>query len=357
MVFYIVVLCLLALLAFLNDEKEMSFHHKSEVDIKRKSYIFLVGILAIYVLMILKKPLYGDYAAYAAHFMNILYKTLRGEIFLLSEPGYFALNTVIRKLTDNTFYFFAITSAIICISISHYISKFAINKKYAVYFYYTIGLFAFSMAGLRQTIAMSICLFSYSAMKERKLLKFSLFIAIAFLFHKSAIFFFPAYFIAGVKWKFKNICCSLILYGFLCLFFRPIYSYIAKVLHYNYGIENTGNGGIFLIILSIIAILAVIYRKQLLLMDPSSVMFVNLHFTVVALWFFRLVTRTVERPAYYYLYASIILLDRILSINPKLDKDVQTKKILIICSLFFFGLFFLYRLARDRNLLPYVLIS
>ncbi len=356
MAFYILVLLLLTIMAVLKVRENFS-HTGTKMDTKKQNMYFLIGVLSIYLLMALKQPVTGDYSRYATHFMTIIFKSLSGQSAFLSEPGFFFFNRVIRSFTDNSFYFFAITSGIICFSAGRFIYKFADNKRYAIFFYYTIGLFAFSMAGLRQTLAMSICLFSYTAIKERRLLRFLLLIGLAFLFHRSAVFFLPAYFIANVKWKFNTVFGTLSLYALVCLFFNRIYEYIAGWLDYDYGIENTGNGGIFLIILMIISVLALIYRKKLLDLNPDNIIFINLHFAVLALWIFRMFTRTVERPSYYYLYASIILLDKILSLKAERDADVITGKILVLSSLLFFGLIFIYRLLRDGNLLPYVLIG
>lgn len=354
MVFYIFVLLLLTFIAVFKSRQNLSQYNEM---ITSKDNVFLfIGVLGIFLLMALKQPVTGDYSRYATHFMTIMYKSLKNQSILLSEPGFFIFNRIIRSLTDKSVYFFAITAGIICFSLGKFISKHADNKRYAIFFYYTIGLFAFSMAGLRQTLAMSICLFSYNAIKKRKLLVFVIIIGFAFLFHRSAIFFFPAYFIANIKWKFHTIFSVITLYTIVCLFFNRIYEYIVGWLDYDYGIESTGNGVIFLIILLIISVLALIYRTKLLEINPNNIIFINLHFTVLALWIFRLFTRTVERPSYYYLYASIILLDKILSIKLEREEDIITRKILILASLLFFALFFIYRLIRNGNLLPYVFV-
>ncbi|MFV0342994.1 MAG: EpsG family protein [Anaerocolumna sp.] len=353
--FYIFVLILLLLTALFNtnkmmDQKDHSITNKSNV------ICLCLGGVCIFLLMALKQPLTGDYGRYGTHFRNIMFKSLDGKTILLSEPGFFLLNRLIRSITDKTFYFFAITSSFICYSVGRYIYNNADNKKYGLYFYYCIGLFAFSMAGLRQTLAMSICLFSYSAIKDRKLLRFLIIIAFAFLFHKSAIFFMPAYFIATIKWKFTSILGAITLYSILILLFDSIYTFISRWLDYDYGIESTGNGVIFLFILLAISTLTIICRKKLLEIDGNNIIFINLHFAVLALWIFRLFTRTVERPSFFYLYASIILLDKILSIPPVRDKDKTTRKFLVVAALLFFAILFIYRLFRDGNLLPYIII-
>lgn len=81
-----------------------------------------------------------------------------------------------------------------------------------------------------------------------------------------------------------------------------------------------------------------------------------MHFAVILLWIFRMFTRTAERPTFYYLYASVILLDRILSLKSEKDEEERTRKLLVLLSVLLFGVFFLYRTIRDGNLVPYTWI-
>ena len=127
-------------------------------------------------------------------------------------------------------------------------------------------------------------------------------------------------------------------------------------MNYDYVIESTKNGGIFLAILLVIAFLGIVYREKLMAADPDNLFFLNMHFAVILLWIFRMFTRTAERPAFYYLYASIILLDRFLSLKSNGEEEERIRKCLVLLSVIFFGIFFLYRTLRDGNLVPYIWI-
>ena len=65
--------------------------------------------------------------------------------------------------------------------------------------YICFGFYSFIFSGLRQAIALAITYISYDFIKKRQLWKFTLTILVASTFHKSAIFFLPAYFIAQLK--------------------------------------------------------------------------------------------------------------------------------------------------------------
>lgn len=327
-------------------------HHQSQSNLK-----FGGAMLVLYGLMAMKAPLQGDYSRYATHFLSASYKSIKDMASVKGEIGFHAFTKWMVTISDHPSVYFAVTSAFICIAIGIYIKRNCHNKMYGLYFYYTIGLFAFTFAGLRQALAMSICLFGYEMIIRKKPVRFLLIVAFAFLFHKSAILFVLAYPIAWMKWKWNRLMLMAFGYGVFCVLFGWLYQRVATWLGYdNYGMENTGNGWIFFGVLIVITALSLIYRQKLLEINPNNLVFINLNIAVLGIWVFRLFTRTVERPAFFYIYSTIIVLEQIMSIRYEDVKKKRGQQLLILCSLVLFGLLFLYRLRRDGNLLPYVSI-
>lgn len=357
MIVYGLLLTLLAALALIQTNKtEDNVGYRTGYRIgKRNDLALLISCFSIYLLMILKAPLAGDYSRYAYNFLNSVDRTIKFYWDRKEDSGFYILTKMIGEINYSTVFYFAVTSAIICISLFFFIKRYASNKRYAIYFYFTIGLFAFSLAGLRQALAMSICLFAYEAAKRRKIIPFLLIVGVAYLLHKSALFFLPVFFVGWVPWKAKYHLVVLTAYGIIGLFFHRFYAIITNWMGYDYDIESTRNGGIFLLILLIIGFLGIVYRKKLLERDQGNLFFLNMHFVVIMMWVFRMFTRTAERPTFYYLYASIILLDRILDLKMEGEEE-KARKIMVLSSVFFFGLFFLYRTIRDRDLIPYISI-
>lgn len=342
---YIGVLFVLFLLAVI-DLKTISASAKMKISI---TIIFLV--------MALKAPILGDYSRYAENFISAASLTIKEMAAIKGEIGFHTLTKAVTYITDNPSVYLAITSALICICLGIYVSRFASSKIYAVYFYYTIGLLAFSMAGLRQVLAMSICLFSYEAIRKKRLVLFIIIIGIAFLFHRSAVFFLPAYFIARFKWKWHNILYAIGSIGLFLIFYQKLYAYIVKWLGYeNYTMSSSGNGEIFIVVLLAIGVLGIIYKDKLLQLDSSNLMFLNLHIALIVIWLLRFMIGTLDRPSFYYLYATIILMDKIFSLEMEDNSKDRTHKFILISALILFGLLFIYRLMRDINLLPYILI-
>ena len=79
----------------------------------------------------------------------------------------------------------------------------------------SIGLVGFFLQGLRQSLAISICLLSVKYCRERNLFSFLIVVGIASLFHASALVFIAVYFAYGIQlnWKSILLVCVLALIG------------------------------------------------------------------------------------------------------------------------------------------------
>ncbi len=343
--FYLFVLAFLFLGAFLKKDKKVN------------DFFLLLSAGLIYLLMALKESITGDYSRYAHHFITSAYKTIDQMAADKGELGFHAMTKAINSLTQNVNVYFAITGAILIIAMLIFIKNNAENKLYAIYFYYTIGLFAFNLAGLRQALAMSICLFAFPFIKRKNIIGFLAVVGVAFLFHKSAVFFLAAFPIAWFKWKWNYMIAATGFFGIMFVSFVSLHRMVADWLGYEtYDIESAGNGGLFFVIMLGIGILGLFHKERLLRQNKMNIIFLNLHLGATVLWIFRLFSRTVERPIYYFLFATIILLDQICSLEMDRDIEIRSHQLIRFSALVLFGVFFVYRLLRDTNLLPYIWI-
>lgn len=69
----------------------------------------------------------------------------------------------------------------------------------ALLMYYALFYHFFSVTGIRQTLATALCLVAYKYIKPRRLFMFSAIIIIAAFIHKTALIFFPYYWISEIK--------------------------------------------------------------------------------------------------------------------------------------------------------------
>lgn len=84
-------------------------------------------------------------------------------------------------------------------SYSRFILRYSNNPIISYLMFFALGFLAMSFQQLRQIVALSIVLFSYEPIKERKIIRYVLTIIIASLFHMSAVLFLVAYPLAEMK--------------------------------------------------------------------------------------------------------------------------------------------------------------
>lgn len=157
------------------------------------------------------------------------------------EPGYVLVNKILYKLGFSERGLLIFLAALIQVPVFYTIYKYSTDKLLSLLWYFSFGEFIFTFSGLRQAIAMSICLCGFCFIKEKKFLKFFLVCVIAATFHKSALIalvLYPAYHIKiSNKW--------LLVTGSLCvlvfLFQEEIMGFVTKFLYSEYGsITSTG---------------------------------------------------------------------------------------------------------------------
>lgn len=84
------------------------------------------------------------------------------------------------------------------------------NYLFSMYIFLFSGFFNHSLNIMRQSIATAIFLYAIKFIFERKFIKYVISIAVSFLFHKTAIIFFPIYFLYGVRFNIKRSIIILI---------------------------------------------------------------------------------------------------------------------------------------------------
>lgn len=177
---YIITLFLLLLFSFLDLRCELSINEK------RIMSFILFSILVFQVGLRWKTG--TDWQIYLDNFENsddysgVILNVLAGF-----EIGYGTFVFLVRKMTDS-YSAFLFVHAII-----YYLLIFSACKKVSPFPYVALLVFYVSTMGVlgsnRQLIAVAICLFSMQYVLDKKPYKFLFLIAIAFLFHSTAILF------------------------------------------------------------------------------------------------------------------------------------------------------------------------
>jgi len=185
-----------------------------------------------------------------------------GELF---EPAFRLIYKIVDFfcLPSNTLFLFG--GFIIYAFLFMGVVKFSHSYVLTFFIFFSSGLYFFSFNEFRQFIAVSIIFFGYRYCVQRKLFKWSLAVAVACLYHKSALIAFPMYFLCTVCLR-KNIVNILIVITLvlkkigalelLCFVISYIPGYFgnyAQVLPYMVSKGTSGTMGyIYLVIILII---------------------------------------------------------------------------------------------------------
>lgn len=266
------------------------------------------------------------------------------------EPGFVVFEKLVTVFTHSPQAYQVIYSTIYLISIVTFANQLEKGNFSFLFLFATMGTYTFMFTGVRQCLAMCICLWSYPFIKKRKLVPFLILLILAFTFHKSAILFVAAYFIYNRKINWINTFIYVIIGTLSFLYIDVIQEWFNDQLDYDYGVEETGNGIIFFAVIAVVtafSFFALVYYKK---KTPESVGLLNVGIITFVFWFLRLVTRVAERPSFYFVFFSAAMLCYALD-APTNDRDKITYKMLVYSA---FMILFVYRLFTSHaSLVPY----
>ena len=170
-----------------NQISIMSRGYSSVLVARKKSMAVKIGYFILLLALILFSGLrttYNDTSTYMHAYR--LVDVSKFNLLMLFEPyGGFELFQIILKkfISGNPQILILVSSIITNVIYVCFFSKYSKNFGLTILSYFVLGPYVFSMAGIKQILAMSFCLFAIdNLLKERKV-KFVLWILFAMTFH------------------------------------------------------------------------------------------------------------------------------------------------------------------------------
>lgn len=117
------------------------------------------------------------------------------------EFGYQLLNYTLLRLTNEYFWLFFITALIVVYCYLTIIRKYSVNYWFSVFLFITLGVYTFFFNGLRQGLAMAIFALALPYLLEKRLVPYLIICFLASLFHNTALFMIPFYFLVNLRIK------------------------------------------------------------------------------------------------------------------------------------------------------------
>lgn len=315
-----------------------------------KKYILICGVL-IAVVAAFRSPYTGsgDTVTYVQRYetmqtyesFEFYYdKKLSKYHFLLSEAGFYFIMRVLGYLFKDGQTIVIVSSVFVTFAACWFIYRNSVDVALSLTIYVCLGLFTFNMNGMRQAIAMSVCLFAYEFVKKRRLIPFLLMILLAMQFHRTAMCFIPVFFLPILK----NNIGSWVFYilGLLAclLFVDQIIAGYYQIGGKDYsGGTAADGGGLFVILLYLGAIVLTLYNSHILQrQEVRTAMLATLAgFTAYIARFLGI--DLLERVSYYYFYFPVLLI-------PEIIRELDFEEYKVIKVVFVIGsvLLFIYRI-------------
>ncbi|MBR6428123.1 MAG: EpsG family protein [Clostridia bacterium] len=166
--------------------------------------VFLVLLILVLLVMSgLRSETVGmDTQRYYASFNDFLAMDREEAAEFIStqkDAGYYWFSWAFGKVIPDVHVWFMFVSAVYLIGIALVCYWESPDYAFSMLYMYTMGMFFFSMTGLRQALAMGIALTSYAFLAKRQFIPFVIIVGVASIFHQSAIAFMFIYPIARMR--------------------------------------------------------------------------------------------------------------------------------------------------------------
>lgn len=345
---YIGVVCLITILYMIYYQKCRSVDLETGRIYYKKLYCIAVTVIMVALSGLRHISIGADTLTYYEYgFKNAAQKSV-GEIlegFLFfndekGEAGYALFEKIVGSLCRNYQIYLIIIAIIFMFSLCYFIYKNSVDCYISYIIFFTNYFLFFGTTGLRQTLAQAILLtFGYSAVKKRKFFLFLFVILFAVTFHKSAIIFFPYYFIYNIKINFKSMSAYFVVFTLVLVGRWPILYFLNDVLGYgaDYVTQIQGAGTpTYSLLLAIITIVSVYlcYKRYFYKQEVVG----NVNAILIATMFvpFTFIDPNLMRALYYYSIFLILLIPEIVQkFNSRDRKILKIISVSLLLLLFF----------------------
>lgn len=177
------------------------------------NYIPYFMLILTLVIPVALRQSYNDTGSYIRGFVTALPLDLflaSDELHILKNPLFYLYESLIRTYTDNYLYFFILPAFFVQYSYVRFIRRHSPSFLIGIGLYLFLGTYTFSLAAMKQTIAMSILLYAVDALIDRKTVRFYILVFLAFLVHTYALLFLILPLFAVKPWSPRTF---LILFG------------------------------------------------------------------------------------------------------------------------------------------------
>lgn len=272
-----------------------------------------------------------DTASSTSGFIDFLtIREISIEEYLYKEGNFYLLVWLISRFTDNEQIFLVVIAAIMTACVFKFISEHSEDFMLSCIIYICLGSMTFAMNGMRQALAMSICLLAYDFAVKKKIVPFLLIVLLAMTFHVSAFIFLLAYPLSNFSKL--HLVPLLIGGGLFIALSSSLASIYDSLVEKDYAVRDSIEGGGFVTvaIYLLVLILTMLFYKNLATENGIEPLFALCFVGLVIFSTRYFSTQIFERISYYFYYSVILLIPKLSHIFKEKDRLIYS---LIVCIL------------------------
>lgn len=322
---------------------------------KNRKFTLLIPIVYLTLIMGLKNFSVGtDTSGYVREFFR--YPDMSFE-YLFSKGyayGFYLFNKIMSYISPHNYTVYLFTVALfVGISIYYFLKCNSDDCCMSQVMLLSLGFTFFFITGIKQTIAMCILMYAYTAQKEHKRLKFVILTCLAATFHPTALIFLLILPAKIVNFRKAMVVVAPVMVAFAYVYQNQLFAFFSSIipddLYEAYGTSYISNNNItgLLIQLVIFFVSLVFLWHQLKIDDEASHLL-----TVYAIgMMFQAMTGALGeffRISMYFSVLGVILLPKAVS---KLDKRYRYVVSCGICLVFV--TYFIFFSSSGSGVLPY----
>ena len=291
-----------------------------------KAFYVFVCFLAVFLLVALRHPSmgadlgFGKTTGYLGSFTSISNHSWK-ELFAMEgylnyEIGFVVLNKLLGYISTDHQFFIAVCAFLCTAPVFYTIYKKSETPTLPMLIFLGLPMFLLMYSGLRQAIALALCFVATMYVQEKKLVKFVLVIAVASLFHSSALFFLIAYPLYYIRFGSTVRMISVILIPIAFLVRKPMYTILTAIFGYETVMDNNGAVTLFLLLTALYIVCAAFETSE-----TSGLL--NIYFVACVLQSMGGVNNHVLRIAWLFMVPIVFVLPKSLSqIRDKSLRDI-----------------------------------
>ena len=260
------ILILVILLCYKNR------HSKSKADLQEKSgsqYSWLICIFLV-VLAAFRSDMVGaDTPAYRMDYENLVYYHDVDSLidrYTISYIGYFGLSKLFHIAGMPVQVWFGFVEAFYLFALMQLIKRFSKDKIFSLLVFTTIGLFTFSLAGLKQTMGSALVMLAFISFIEKKYLLTALLAFATYYTHPAALIglgALPLYYVREKKWLIPmTIAICLAVYSHSMIFMSTMVEILGNGHFESYLLNESSYSYVTFIFYTVITIISFLNFKS-----------------------------------------------------------------------------------------------